>query len=280
MKFSQKIGQSPIREAIQIASMDTKLKTKLWNVLYLRLDDMNKAFFGDQRINKICMLIWTEFFDKRADKIPLWGENVNVLEFITFIENWYFNTATWYEKYDFIEFYIKIHTDFLGQSEFVFDCNDVLQKELSGYRIVGGYIAQISSDEEIVEIEDALRNSCKWTPVNSHLKKSIELFSNRETPDYRNSMKESISAVESLCCIITKEKKTTLAKALAKVEKKFPIHPALKKTFIALYGYTNDASGIRHALSEGDKALSFDDAKFMLVTCAAFVNYLKAKCEE
>ena len=43
-----------------------------------------------------------------------------------------------------------------------------------------------------------------------------------------------------------------------------------------LYGYTSDADGIRHALLD-ESDLDFEDAKFMLVSCSAFTNYLKGK---
>ena len=44
----------------------------------------------------------------------------------------------------------------------------------------------------------------------------------------------------------------------------------------SLYGYTSDAEGIRHALSDVP-TLDAADAKFMLVTCAAFMTYLIQK---
>ena len=43
-----------------------------------------------------------------------------------------------------------------------------------------------------------------------------------------------------------------------------------------MWTYTSDEHGIRHALLE-ESDLTFEDAKFMLVSCCAFVNYLKAK---
>ena len=43
--------------------------------------------------------------------------------------------------------------------------------------------------------------------------------------------------------------------------------------------YTSDAAGIRHALLE-DPNLDAEDAKFMLVACSAFINYLWAKAAE
>ncbi len=52
------------------------------------------------------------------------------------------------------------------------------------------------------------------------------------------------------------------------------IHSALESAFNMLYGYTSDANGIRHAGDIGGKESSFEEAKFMLISCCAFVNYL------
>jgi hypothetical protein len=45
-----------------------------------------------------------------------------------------------------------------------------------------------------------------------------------------------------------------------------------------LYGYTSDESGIRHAILES-KDIGFAEAKFMLVTCSAFVNFAVDKAK-
>jgi hypothetical protein len=60
------------------------------------------------------------------------------------------------------------------------------------------------------------------------------------------------------------------------LEKKHQLHPALKKSFSSLYGYTSDEQGIRHAMSK-EPNLTADDAKFFLLSCTSFINYLKAK---
>ena len=115
--------------------------------------------------------------------------------------------------------------------------------------------------------------------VNNHFEKALSFYSDRKNPDYKNSIKESISAVESMCCIIC-GKKVELGKALGKLEKNgIYIHGAMKNGFQALYGYASDESGIRHGGIE-DKEVTEEDAKFMLVTCSAFVNYLKVKFEK
>ena len=58
------------------------------------------------------------------------------------------------------------------------------------------------------------------------------------------------------------------------------IHKGLKSAFNILYGYTSDANGIRHAGDIGGSASTFAEAKFMLVSCCAFINYLKTVCAD
>ena len=112
--------------------------------------------------------------------------------------------------------------------------------------------------------------------VKAHLQRALELLSDRKTPDYRNSIKESISAVESIAKEIAQKPKAELGDALKEIENQGKIHGAMKKAFLNLYGYTSDADGIRHALME-ESNLTADDAKFFLLSCTSFINYLKAK---
>lgn len=92
-------------------------------------------------------------------------------------------------------------------------------------------------------------------------------------------IKESILAVESMCRPLSGDPKATLGDALGKVKNKMSIHPALEKAFKSLYGYTSDEGGIRHSLFD-ESNLTFTDAKFMLVTCAGFTNYLIGKAAD
>lgn len=161
---------------------------------------------------------------------------------------------------------------------FMDSCNSVLERELSAYRFVGGRITEITSKQEISEIEGSLGLTGILAPVSNHLKRALDLYSDRKNPDYRNSIKESISAVEAICKIITKEPKTTLGKALDMIDgkSKLTLHVSLRDAFQPLYAYTSDAEGIRHALMD-DPTLGSEDAKFMLVSCSAFVSYLVTK---
>ena len=154
--------------------------------------------------------------------------------------------------------------------------NDCLQSENSAYRVISQQITEITSEQEIQSIEDALENTNQYSGVQQHLNQALKLLSDRQNPDYRNSIKESISSIESICKIVTNDEKATLGKALKVIEDKFGLHPALKGSLSQLYGYTSDSDGIRHAMLE-ESNLSYIDAKFMLVACTNFINYLIEK---
>lgn len=143
-----------------------------------------------------------------------------------------------------------------------------------------GLVVPIINDEEIESIQNA--SSTKYEFVNNHIEKALELLQKRQNPDYENSIKESISAVEFLCSIITETdgKNNTLGNTLDLIEEKgIHIHTALKEAFKKIYGYASDEKGIRHAgaIENGAKR---EDAIYMLVSCSAFVNYLIAKYED
>ena len=153
--------------------------------------------------------------------------------------------------------------------------NEYFKREYIGYRFVDGIIVPISDSYEINTIQEALSN--KFDAVYEHISKANKHLSNRDNPDYENSVKESISAVEALCEILTgvTGKEATLGRMLKKIEDNgVVIHSGLRAAFNTLYGYTSDANGIRHAGDIGGPSTTFEEAKFMLVTCCAFINYL------
>jgi hypothetical protein len=109
--------------------------------------------------------------------------------------------------------------------------------------------------------------------VREHISTALSMLSDKDSPDYRNSIKESISAVESFVKVTCQDNKGTLGALL----KNFQGHPALNTAFKNLYGWTNDEKGIRHSLLDEGSPVGFDEAKFMLVACSSFINYAKSK---
>ncbi|MGI8720100.1 MAG: hypothetical protein ACR2KF_06210 [Nitrososphaeraceae archaeon] len=72
----------------------------------------------------------------------------------------------------------------------------------------------------------------------------------------------------------------TLGKALKQIERQGSIKlPAsLKQAFEIFYGYSSTSQGIRHSYGLTEEPdLKQDDARYFLVTCSSFVNYLTSK---
>lgn len=186
------------------------------------------------------------------------------------------NSKEWYMIYDFIEKYLSI-CDEEKANRMQNTFNRILEEEVSAYRIIDRKVIPITNKAELSTIEEAL--SSGFDSVNIHLDKALGLFAERKKPDYENSIKESISAVEAMCCIITglDGKNATLGTTLKKLrEKGVHIHSSMEKAFSSLYGYTSDEDGIRHGGIDFTNAPS-EDARYMLISCSAFINYLLEK---
>jgi len=270
--FSEREGLKKPRTEIQVNSMDNALRNRLWNVLevhYIR--PMLYSEVIGQSMRNVMVKFYDSYLKQKTDSAPYNYDSIRQ-ELRTF-----FSVEDWSTVYDFLEFLVAHYPDKLTNEKFMKKCDVVLESELSAYRFVGGLITKVTSKEEISEVEEALETPFKT--VNAHIEAALKLMSDKQTPDYRNSIKESISAVEAICRLITNKKNATLGDALDIIEKegKIELHGALKRAFDSLYGYTSSAEGIRHALTEEKVKVDFEEAKFMLVSCSAFVNYLTSK---
>ena len=146
-----------------------------------------------------------------------------------------------------------------------------------GFRIINNHIAPIIDQEEIQEFDEAVNH----VPdnVKQHLDKAILYLSTNL--DYENSIKESISAVEAFCYKYTQE--GILSDSLRILLNRRILHPRLKAAFDKLYSYSSEKNtGIRHGRGIEDNTFTptYYEAKYMLVTCSAFINYIKGRFTE
>ena len=184
----------------------------------------------------------------------------------------------WFKKIDLLEFILsKIEIYSLLTNRYVIELNNKFAQRNFAYRIIDRrYIEEITSKEEIESITEAITTPTQG--VQTHLNEALELLSvSNERPYYRNSIKESISAVECFCRAATG--KNTLGDALKELKKKgLTINSQMEKGFDNLYYYTNSKdTGIRHGLMDDVNSPTADEAIYMLVACSAFINYLKKK---
>ncbi|SFH74784.1 hypothetical protein SAMN04515618_102314 [Collimonas sp. OK307] len=280
--FSQRKGIRPIQKSIQREAIDDELRNRLWSALkliiwdnYSQADVFGHMHEGSRRVLHLVQEIWLHYYKAPVDAIPDFRSDYPKSAYTVIREKFF--AAKWWQVYDFIEFIAKV-ADESWSEELVQVCNSFLEAENAAYRFVGNEIVEITNEQEIAAIESALDKSTK--SVRQHFERALELLSDRKQPDYRNSIKESISAVESLCQTIAGNPKGTLGDCLKLLKSKAPIHPALEGAFAKLYGYTSDGGGIRHALTDASEQPSFSDAKFMLVACCGFNSFLLGKAAE
>ena len=259
--FSERLGYTV--KPFQLETISDALKNRIWNVYSCEVSDSISSYDS-------------HYLEEILDNLGLKFQNVDSFTDVTTnlkrLQKW-FDSAKWYQIFDFVEIYMNVLPT-KDRRDARKNFNDILEIENSGYRVLANKVVPITNNEEIKCIEKAQQT--EYESVNIHITKALEQFSKRPNPDYENSIKESISAVEAMCCIIT-GKDATLNKAIEKLKNKgVHIHPCLEKAFTSLYAYTCDEKGIRHAGIDFVDASS-EDAKYMLVSCSAFVNYLIEK---
>lgn len=174
MKFSQRIGVTPTEKLFQKDSVDTDLLNSLWSVLtifYWKKYDKNRRldWIHGSNLSNLFDELWVYYFKKPLDSLP--PEFYGNSGAHSVLRNYFFN-AEWYEVYDFIEF-IAQHGPKPSKKPFINSCNEFLERENSSYRFVDERIIEISSAEEINEIEAAIENAppllwCKTTSRHSN----------------------------------------------------------------------------------------------------------------
>lgn len=271
--FSESQGIPTCSTQMQLKDLDDRTRIILFNKISRNL--------CEQYSSKNSVLYNTYYYDQEDElyrdistscgKIIDPNKHYYISEFNVLLKT-ILTKAVFNEVFDFIELiskYCRMPQDFIK------DVNDVFEQEYVGYRFVDGRITPITDKNEIDSIENACNNEFEGT--RTHIKKAVGFIADRERKDYKNCIKESISAVESICSIIAGQKKSSLDDALKNLQKKgVKIHPQLELAFSKLYAYTNSEKGVRHANGMFESEVTFEEAKFMLVSCSAFVNYLIA----
>lgn len=277
--FSERYGYKKVSDVIIRETITPEIKNAICSCFdeLLHIYSIEGYHVPSFELKELEKHIWTKFFNQRLSNY-----NYNSFSIPSCIEDPH---AQWYEVLDLIEFSIKYmhHRDegtrLSASIPFVASLNSEFERLNFAYRIVNCEIVEITSEHEIETIEYAIDNSPQ--NVKMHLNSALEKLAQRPDGDYRNSIKESISAVEAFCREKTGE--NTLGRALNSLERNnIIIHSQLKSAFEKLYAYTNHPeTGIRHCSmdNEGRYTPTADEALFMLVSCSAFINYLSKKVQ-
>lgn len=284
--FSERIGKPTCAVTIQLDEFDDRTRTFISNLLFdfLQITFQNAEQFRKQPYGNIPTPLSSDFCKDLGQDVFSFCNHLKegyVYKwddfYTTNIEN-VLNNASYNEVLDLLEYicnWLSAKT-YSCSEQFQKSFNSLFQQEYVGYRFVSGQIVPITDELEIREIEQACL--IPFDGARTQLQKALGFLSDREHPDYKNCVKESISAVESICKIIVGDDSATLGAALKRLkEHGLEIHPSLKEGISKLYGYTCDQGGVRHSEGRTESTVTFEEAKFMMVTCSAVVNYLVAE---
>lgn len=219
--------------------------------------------------------IWTNHYNLRKSEF---NKNFHYSNFNLFINAFESSNIKWFQKLDLIDktfAFFKLPTCSLDSW-----IKDTLQNELNdefvrlnfAYRIIDGYVVEVSSEEEVKAIEEAL--TTEKESVKKHLRSALEKLSEG---DYRNSIKESASALEAFTRDVSGESTYSL-KWLDK--EGIAVHKMIKDIMDKMYYYTCAKEvGCRHSHMDPDSPFTptSDEAVFMLVSFSSIINYLIKK---
>ena len=281
LTFSQAQGYEDLPRPLQLEELPSEARTHIWNVFYLYITSTGVPSYSSYVDESIELLgdDWEAILYEKhlwIDNRPLENWNSVLYNHIVTIRE-SVQTLAHNEVFDLIQFVLrhpKCPSGILGCIK------EVFERDRLAYTIDEGppttIIPAVTREEgnTIVAAMTTLRDAGLGGSV-EHLRNASECI-NRQ--DWAGSVRESIHAVESVARQLDHKASNELGPALASLEQRGSLHPALKKAFSSLYGYTSNEQGIRHALLDQDNAnVGMDEAVFMLGACASFCSYLWRK---
>jgi hypothetical protein len=268
LTFEQAEGAEPIPTQLRLKELSPALRAALWAMV---LDNLNESTRQVDYVGYIVVDPWRRILEARHvyQLHKMADEFNNHLNTIRPELKALFQTGDYVRVFGFLQFVLR-HQD--CPYRFADKLEVVLKYGKAAYRVADRTIVPLGSDAEFATINQAFADVAKseFHGARAHLRKAAEELTSGRHAD---SIRESIHAVESVAKVL--EPQADLSKALTKLEKSAAIHGAMKAGFLAIYGYTSNEQGIRHALLEaGAPAVDETDALFMIGACAAFVSYM------
>ena len=245
--FSERYGYTKPSEVLIREKMTKEIENALCSSFDVLEENLRRGNYANStKIYKdMELFLWTDFLNQRYnDFFTDYGGHMIIATQVLRDSRY-----EWFRKLNMVELSVK-WLFAIGEKDpllikltnaFTSRINHEFERLNYAYRFVEREIVEISSKEEIVAIEKAIKNS--ENNIRLHLQSALSLLDEIEN--------SGIS-----------------------------IPKVLKLGFDKLYGYTNNKdTGIRHALMDNDGTYipSSSEAIFMIVSCSAFINYLNAK---
>lgn len=272
LPFSQRTGLEPIPPQLSLGEVSVELRRLIYYYISLEIDRETYEGYGPagftDKWKRVARDLHVLFFKQSVDSFNH-GAYENKKRLKIFVEH-----ADLGQLFNLVEFMVQHQ-----------GCSGELKRELAeafvvaraAYRIFGDkHIAAIGTEEQAEAFERAIADA-EGTNAAAARKQLIAAGVALRNADWAGCVRESIHAVEAVAVRLA-QGTNTLGAALRELEQRGHLHGSLKAALGALYGYSSDEEGVRHALVFGNEAqVDEADALFMLGACASFVSYLLAR---
>jgi AbiJ N-terminal domain 4 len=273
--FSQRTGLEPIPPQLKLGEVSAELRRLIDYCVSLEIDRETRSHpystqpaWLEKSWNRVAMDLHVHLFRQPIATFPV-GAARNRERICKVIEQRDIGGL-----FDLVEFLVRHR-----------GCSDELKRELAdafikaraAYRVFdNNHIAAIGTEQQAMAFERAIADA-EAKNATAARKQLIAAGVALRNGDWAGSVRESIHAVEAVAVRFAPGT-STLGVALKVLEQRGHLHGGLKTAFGALYGYTSDEEGVRHALVFGNEAqVDEADALFMLGACASFVSYLLSR---
>lgn len=274
--YSDRKNITNFREIVQFETLDERTKNKIYTVISQYIDYSDKVFSKSSKLNGYTPLVefvYEELFSCTIEDVPKHHSRLSPswvdIESVKFQIKKFILTNYYNAIFDLLEGINK----FWKQRDDSFEkaINNTFEEENVQHRFVNGFITDITDEHEITQIQECLDVNDESSV---HISKALNHLYNRQKPDYENSIKESVCAVEVKCKKITEDPKATLGSAIKKLKDNgINVHPSFEQGITKLYGFASDAKGIRHGGGK-ETTITEKEAKLVLTICTSTCNYL------
>jgi len=233
MPFSQRNGLAPLPVSPSIGTISPDLRADLLNALMFAYPGRHADDEMERRCSDLALDVWAHFLHEPINDPPrvISGSRCTVLfdRVLDAATRRFEGMPDWW-LCDLLEFVASNPHARYARALLHEQVNQALERNFAAVRIVDGLITPITDEQQRKEIEIAIQTPL--VGVQTQLHNALALLSDHDDPKYSDSIKNSISAVETLCRKITGKNKATLGQALKRVKDAgVQLHPSLERAF-------------------------------------------------
>jgi hypothetical protein len=249
---------------------------------YIIQDLVNRKFIFEGQNQTSWNTITTELC--RVARISSYSEQFQTYELEL---QWLLEQTEWYRIFTFCErVYSRLLTDQYSKLEtiemikkyFSEEVNQLLMEENIDYNFVGGQFerrGRAQTQKNLKKMGTVLADS-NLNEVRKHYNKAIRFFNQTQEPDYNNSIKEALCALESAIEICTGKKASNnfnlaIKELEGNADDKIPT--PIAQSMMKVFAFRGSGQGISHAAPDGFRVSDLE-AELVLNTVAAFITYI------